>query len=953
MKTQQLKTGFFIVHDPENKGKTEKWYENGIPKEGAKEAQVPSNVHMYFPEGYGIAWYETRFTPVALPDENNDLLLRFEASCFITEVYVNGFLAGAHTGVEDPFEFNISKYVKAGENLLSIRVSKPYTEDVDGYRFDEIPHRNQLKTGIMPGTCLNIYGICGKLELALVPKIRVTDIYLYGNIKTNSIDAKITVLNNSGKKQKGSLMFSAGPKRSGQTVNEITTQAELEAGESEIFVSLPIDEVMLWSCDDPFLYNTYTVLKAGEFEYRETKHCGFREFKVNEKGWFTLNGKRMLLRCSHTGNCFLWGINLPVINEELWRRDFILAKASGLNCVRFISGGATPDQLDFCDELGLMIYEEPYSSWLQQDGDRAEELYKFDLLTLIMRDRSHPCVVIWGLLNETVPNAPFGDCCVIARNSLPDVRELDETRLVLYSSGRFDGLVNVGSVSNPFSDKWECLWDGEDENSTEVVKWESQNPGAYYKKVGDKHAYPKLPTSKYDIELMRNDGEKPFFFSEYGVGSLLDTKWLLRIIEHYNMDINSPDCAMIKKMDDQFIRDFTQYGIDKYYAFPIDLLRESQQLNARQRALCFDILRSNPKCCGFSMTGLLDHSICGEGMWTLMREFKPGSAEVFQRGMAPLKWCLFTSDSHVYRNRPFTIEAVIANEDVLEEKTYPVAVKIIGDGKVVYEKYLDFTPTKEQLEFLSVPVFKEEITLDVPEGEYVLRAEILSGAAATDGTLKFFVGDDSLVETQNIKIAQYGISENVKRFLSSKGIETVSLEEITNEKAILVGDIAEEEKDSVWAKLTALAKEGINVICASRFALEKGDEMCYYLPVNEKPDRYPHHKGFTDWLYHKEYIAHRHPYFENLPCGKIMDWEYYMYLISGACYFDGQTPDETVVACVGPGNINPNGYEGGFNIGSFNVGKGKFIVNSLNILENIDLNPAADRLLCNIIKTEV
>ncbi len=948
MNIQSFTNGFLIVHDKDNIGKKEEWYKSGIPKEQAKEAYVPSNVHMFFPDAYGIAWYEKEFTPEFLADRKNDLVLKFETSCFITEVYLNGEFVGSHTGVEDPFEFTVSDFVKEGVNRLCIRVSKPYTEDVDGYRFDEIPHRNQLKTGIMPGTCLNIYGICGKIELVKVPKVRLTDIYLYGNMETGCIDIDFSALNNTQTETEANVSFVVSHKRSGFICAEEEIEVALPVGMSQKKLSIKVGEVNLWSDEDPFLYTVQASIKA-DITHRTQKNCGFREFKVGQDGFFYLNGKRKLLRCSHTGNCFLWGINMPAVNEDLWRRDFILAKAVGLNCVRFISGGATADQLDFCDEIGLMIYEEPYSSWLQQNGPRAKELYEYDLFTLIKRDRSHPCIVIWGLLNETVPTEPFNDCCIIARNCLGELREIDNTRLVLYSSGRFDGLVGVGSVSNPFSNKWECLWDGEDETSDEAVKPSPKDPGAFWRKVGDKHAYPRLPISKYDIELMRTVGQKPFFFSEYGVGSLLDTKWLLRIIEQYGIDIQSPDCAMIKKMDDQFMRDYEQYGLNECYPFPIDLLRESQRLNARQRMLCFDIMRSNPKCCGFSMTGLLDHSICGEGMWTLMREFKPGSADVFQNGMAPLKWCLFLSDSNVYSNRPFEIEAVLANEDILKAVPYTARFKIIGEHGAVWEKEITVTPTDEQLKLFSVPVLKEVICLNAPEGKYVFRAELVSGAAATDGTLPFFISEDSLTKPVNMKIGAVGVSRKVKEFLLGKGIEC---ETVNDQKVILVGDIEEEERDSLWESIIAKAKEGAKVIAASRFALEKGEQMCYYLPLEEKPDRYPHHKGFTDWLYHKEYIAKSHPYFENLPCGKIMDWEYYMYLISGACYFGGKLPDETIVACVGPGNINPEGYEGGFNLARYNIGKGSLVVNSLNILENIALNPAADRLLVNIIRNE-
>ena len=107
-------------------------------------------------------------------------------------------------------------------------------------------------------------------------------------------------------------------------------------------------------------------------------------------------------------------------DPSLLRKDFSMAKAAGLNMVRFISGAALPEQLDLCDELGLMVYEEPVSSWLQGDGPRSKELYLYDLLTMIKRDRSHACITIWGLLNETVPDPPFGDCCFIARDAIPD-----------------------------------------------------------------------------------------------------------------------------------------------------------------------------------------------------------------------------------------------------------------------------------------------------------------------------------------------------------------------------------------------------------------------------------------------------------------------------------------------------------------------------------------------------
>ncbi len=81
--------------------------------------------------------------------------------------------------------------------------------------------------------------------------------------------------------------------------------------------------------------------------------------------------------------------------------------------------------------------------------------------------------------------------------------------------------------------------------------------------------------------------------------------------------------------------------MDGVYAFPEDMLRDSQRLHARQRLLGFDPIRSNPHICGYNLTGMLDHGMTGEGLWTFWREWKPGIVDALSDGWAPLRWCLF------------------------------------------------------------------------------------------------------------------------------------------------------------------------------------------------------------------------------------------------------------------------------------------------------------------------
>src|SRR6202012_2550511 len=110
-----------------------------------------------------------------------------------------------------------------------------------------------------------------------------------------------------------------------------------------------------------------------------------------------------------------------------------------------ISGLGRSDQLAFCDEIGLLVYEEPASAWLLGDSPQMAGRFDRSLREMLLRARNHPSVVIWGLLNETREGAVFRH----AVGSLATVRSLDETRLVLLSSGRWGGDLSIGSVAQP------------------------------------------------------------------------------------------------------------------------------------------------------------------------------------------------------------------------------------------------------------------------------------------------------------------------------------------------------------------------------------------------------------------------------------------------------------------------------------------------------------------------
>lgn len=969
-KTTLLRDGWRLAHDPENIGKAQNWA-SSLP-ETAVAATVPSYVHMFLPECFGVAWYQLDFDNRTRDTEQDLCFLRFDMAEYYSQVYCNGHFVGEHLGAEDPFSMELTPWLKRGKNRISVRVSKPWSRDVDGFTFEEVPHRNETPEGLQPGWCYNSFGIQGNVHLCFLPKVFLEDVFLRADPETGRIEARCNLYNGLGQEAEALLEGQCFQKRTGDFMTSGEKALTLQPGENRVTMALRVDDPLLWDIRDPNLYNVCLTLTTPTTRHRRIQHCGFRRFRVGDDGYFYLNGRRIFLRCSHTGNCMPESVHHIARDKALLRKDLFMAKAAGFNMIRFISGAALPEQLDYCDELGLMVYEEPISGWRLQDGKNAKQVLSHDMLSLVKRDRSHPCLTIFGILNETPSKAPFGKVYLYARQLLKPIRKLCPDTLVLYSSGRWDDKhvsrefadSLCGSFANPGETAWQCLWNCDSEVPGFYEKQLAEAGTTMYKLPGDIHDYPSPPVTRQRIRELREEGVFPrrcVFISEIGIGSMFNVLWLCRKFEEAGADPNAPDVKMVYRMAQGFLADYERFGFGEEFPYPGDVLYQSEVLHNRHRRLIFDIIRANPWYNGISITGLLDHSICGEGLFTLMREWKPGIADTLQNGFAPLRWSLFLYGTHNYRNRPFEMEGLLASEDVLQPDTdYPISVKIVSkaDRRTVYSRELTLRFRPEELTGLSVPVFRETVTLDVPAGEYELRAELLRGGAATDGRLSFHISDPDTFPVRVPRILTAGVSEGVQSWLRVKGIQCTDLltAQADAPAVILLGSVLEEDRPRVWEKAVAMAQQGSRILVLGRESFQKGNDRCGWLPLEGKnPENLPLSSRTTDWLYHMEYLAKRDcPYFEGLPTG-MMDFYFYDQVINSAHFAYGPEvplPQTVHAAGFGTGMPNPTGLTAGVTVGTYPLGPGALTFCCFNILGNIDQNPAADRLLLNMLNAE-
>jgi Glycosyl hydrolases family 2, sugar binding domain/Glycosyl hydrolases family 2/Glycosyl hydrolases family 2, TIM barrel domain len=933
-----------IATDPGNSGREQRWFVRTSSQ--ASKTKVPSVIQEIFPAYHGVVWYWREFRVPIHPDKLGRFLLRFDAVDYMADVWINGVHVGGHEGSETPFVLDVTTAVMPNAtNLAAVRVLNPGSERIDGIALKETPHRNKFFP-FFSGASYDSGGIIGSVRLTMVPGVRVEDLFVQPDWKTGKIRVQSNLQNALGKTTPARLHLTVAPDATGAPIASVYHDIEVKPGENRVDAELQVDQPHLWDLQDPYLYRVTTRLQVeitGAHEY--SVRCGFRDFRV-VNGYFRLNGKRIFLRSTHTGNhCPIGQILPPDAAPDLLRKDMLYAKAAGFNTVRFI-GVAYPYQLDLCDEIGLMIAEESYADWLLEDSPKMKERWDRSTREMILRDRNHPCVTIWQLLNETAEGPVFRH----AYESLALVRSLDESRLVLLSSGRFDGDLSIGTVSNPGSSEWERMWGSESSGGGRIAMKYPSGVGS-----GDFHFYPIVPQTREADQFARTLGRdsKPIFLSEYGIGSLMDAIHEARMFEQAGARPDLEDFQLMRSMADGLIADWKRLGMEGVYAFPEDMLRDSQHRMARHRLLGFNLVRSNPQLCGYNVTGMLDHAMTGEGIWRFWRDWKPGAMDVMQDGWWPLRWCLFVGTTHAYVGRPFSVEAVLATEDVLRPGGYPARFRISGPHGNVWERSATVTipePPAGQDGPLAVPVFNDEVTLSGPAGSYEVVANLERGGAPLGRSWQFYLSDAASLPKADQTISAWGLDTKVQEWLSKHGVVCKPLEDRdpSQREVIVVGDLSATTSDlKSWKNLARHMARGSSVIFLSQAAFQREKDAVGWLPLAKKGRCYK----FTDHLYHKECVAKGHPIFDGLQANAILDWYYYGQLIPHFLFDRQETPDEVVAAAFAVGygvpDIAPS-YASGVLLGTYKFGAGGFMLNTFPILEQVDRNPAADRMLLNL-----
>ena len=385
------------------------------------------------PRGYyrGPGWYRKEFV-VAQKWTKSQLSLEFDAAFSVADVWINEIYLGKFMGGFTGFATDITEAVGPGSNVIAIRLTNEHDPDVLPGR--EIPDYD-LYGGIYRGVRLVIkeslhiaqHGIC-------VTTPAVSDSH-------GSVTVAVDVRNRSAE---GCDCFCTAIVRGPDNgeVERIVLRRPMAPNTSERF-ELNFGDIAspaLWSPESPNLYTVEVALEdEGGVKDSDEVTFGFRWFEFTANNGLLFNGRPLKLRGMNRHQDYAGiGNALP---ESMQTRDAEIMKQMGANWVRTSHYPQHPVFLDACDRLGIIVYEE-IASWQFIGGEQFIRNAEAMMREMIARDKNHPSILLWGLLNEGRSRELFEHLNQVAH-------ECDPTRLTIYAENKPEEGLELGTVDVP------------------------------------------------------------------------------------------------------------------------------------------------------------------------------------------------------------------------------------------------------------------------------------------------------------------------------------------------------------------------------------------------------------------------------------------------------------------------------------------------------------------------
>ncbi len=338
----------------------------------------------FFPTG--ISWYR-KHLDVPAAWNGRRIFVEFDGIYANSEVWINGHTVGKHPFGYVGLRYELTDFLHPGDNLLAVRTDTTLQPDSRWYTGQGIYRHVRL-------VVQNPTHIAPLSTVVTTPQVAPAQA---------TIHAHTAVVTQAAAQNVWVEFALIAP--DGRTLQSQQTQPQQVAAAPVNFdADLTVPSPQIWDLNTPAMYRLLTRVHSGTQTLdEESTPFGIRSFEFKPDTGFWLNGR----------NLKLYGLALhddmgalgAAVPAAAWERRLQQMKALGANAIRTAHNPPSPEMLDACDKLGLLVMDEAFDAWTigKEPGDYHlyfKDWWRQDLAAMVKRDRNHPSVIIYSVGNE-------------------------------------------------------------------------------------------------------------------------------------------------------------------------------------------------------------------------------------------------------------------------------------------------------------------------------------------------------------------------------------------------------------------------------------------------------------------------------------------------------------------------------------------------------------------------
>ena len=376
----------------------------------------------FIPREYNPTGSYRRIFNIPSSWKGKEIFLRMEKTASASFIWINGKEVGYNEGAQEPAEYDITEYLKPGNNLIAVNVYKYsdgyYLEDQDYWR---------------------LAGIFDDIWLFATPSTHIFDWHATTDLDKAYKDAQLNLsvdVNNFSKADVNNFKLRTTLYDSGRRIVKtlISEKISVLPGEKQtVKISDEIKNPAKWSAEFPNLYTLVFELVNSEGKTIEAINgrIGFKKTEIRNQVFY-LNGVPVKLNGinSHMQHPTLG----HTMNEETIRKDMSILKRFNINCVRTSHYPPVIRYLELADEYGIYIVDETgdeaHAAEYLSGRKEWEQMYRERARRMVLRDRNHPSILFWSAGNESGEGDNI--CSVIDEG-----KKYDDTRYWMYGGNAF------------------------------------------------------------------------------------------------------------------------------------------------------------------------------------------------------------------------------------------------------------------------------------------------------------------------------------------------------------------------------------------------------------------------------------------------------------------------------------------------------------------------------------